>query len=68
MKLRSESVGRTNELTLIVTNSGGGLLTVLIGSDDPVNPAVAIPLVGNGVGGSSAGSLSLSTTSLPARR
>ena len=38
--------------------------SALIGSDDPLNPAVTIPLLGHGVGGSSAGSLSLSTTSL----
>ena len=37
---------------------------VLIGSDDPVNTTETIPVVGNGVGGSSAGSLSVSTASL----
>ena len=36
----------------------------LIRSDDPLNPAVTIPLLGHGVGGSVAGSLSLSTASL----
>ena len=36
----------------------------LIGSDDPLNPTVTIPLLGHGVGGSVAGSLSLSTASL----
>ena len=38
--------------------------SALIGSDDPLNPAVTIPLLGHGVGGSVAGSLSLSTASL----
>ena len=38
--------------------------SALIGSDDPLNPAVTIPLLGHGVGGASAGSLSVSTTSL----
>ena len=38
--------------------------SALIGSDDPLNPTVTIPLLGHGVGGSSAGSLSVSTTSL----
>ena len=38
--------------------------SALIGSDDPLNPAVTIPLLGHGVGGAAAGSLSVSTTSL----
>ena len=38
--------------------------SALIGSDDPLNPAVTIPLLGHGVGGSAAGSLSVSTASL----
>ena len=38
--------------------------SALIGSDDPLNPTVTIPLLGHGVGGASAGSLSVSTTSL----
>ena len=45
-------------------NAGRVTAAVLIGSDDPANPTVTIPVVGNGVGGSSAGSLSVSTASL----
>ena len=46
------------------TAAGRVTSAVLIRSDDPVNMTVAIPVVGNGVGGSLAGSLSVSTTSL----
>ena len=46
------------------TTAGRVTGTASIGSDDPANPTVRIPLLGNGIGGSSAGSLSVSTTSL----
>lgn len=58
--------GGEQMVTLRFQPAAAGQVTsaVVIGSDDPVNPAVAIPVVGNGVGGSLAGSLSVSTASL----
>ena len=58
--------GAQRMVTLRFQPTAAGRVTaaVLIGSDDPANPTVTIPVVGNGVGGSSAASLSVSTTSL----
>jgi len=55
---------RTVTLRFQPAAAGPATGSALIGSDDPVNPIVTIPLLGNGVGGSSAASLSVSTTSL----